>query len=702
MMNVVQVLDSQHCASSQRFKHLRMTTYASRCFALASLLGFWAPSPIGIAQSTRSTATKAWRHGHLPDGKRPQIEAARIAEVADIPEQHMQLLGESLRRFPYTGETVVRYKLVDENTGRESSAVFDVQGYARDYDVLEAQEKAERYRRFGAMSPQLHARLVGSAADTPVSIMLKLATTEPDLEAEPYDSSEAEMAAYAAQQTAAIEQETRRNLEAALLAANLPQARLTDLRIYGPFVFAQATAAAALRLSRATEVTYVGSADDEAVLDSATTEFVVTKLDDALPLTWTDLTHSLGHTGNGVLVAIGERGVPDEELLECLPNLYAMQEPDYTLAGGSSIHNALAAMMVSNNDPDYNGVCSGTTTTGYAPLARLLLANKVNYQDQFIWARDLGAHVFSSSFHYASEELSPDLHARDLFFDYHATRYPYPVLVFSAGNQATSGAYASGKGYNVLGVGNTALDDTPANRCDNQTYANSSWLNPSSSYNDREIPEISAPGSRHQLSLETFGDTSAAAPVVASTAALVLEANTTLRSKPEAVRAILLASASAQGGDGADWSRFADGRDGVGMVNSYYAVRMTETRESGTTPQWRAHDYDRMYASDFSYSVFNKKWYIPNTTAKFRFVFTWNSKTTGESTSELAADLDLRLYDNNNNLVAVSSSWDNNYEFIDFEPTTAAGPYRVEVHAKSVPSDLSTRYGVAWTLYSDC
>ena len=48
----------------------------------------------------------------------------------------------------------------------------------------------------------------------------------------------------------------------------------------------------------------------------------------------------------------------------------------------------------------------------------------------------------------------------------------------------------------------------------------------------------------------------------------------------------------------ADYSKYADGADGTGRVNSYYARLTASKRESGTTPQFRAHDYGLMTASD--------------------------------------------------------------------------------------------------------
>ena len=50
--------------------------------------------------------------------------------------------------------------------------------------------------------------------------------------------------------------------------------------------------------------------------------------------------------------------------------------------------------------------------------------------------------------------------------------------------------------------------------------------------------------------------------------------------------------------------------------------------------------------------------------------------------------------------MASSSSWDNNNEFVEFTPTQT-GEYEIKIRGWSVPSDLFTYYGVAWTTHYD-
>jgi hypothetical protein len=307
------------------------------------------------------------------------------------------------------------------------------------------------------------------------------------------------------------------------------------------------------------------------------------------------------------------------------------------------------------------------------------------------------------SWHYPSEETDGDLHTRDVYFDYMVVHYPWPSVFTSAGNQADDDAYASGKGYNFFGVGNI-LNDGDGDRCNDDISSSSSNKNPTSPHGDREIPEVAAPGSRHELLNTSFGGTSCATPVTAAIAALLMSTNTRLKIWPEAIRAILLATANYQNADGANWATYLDGKDGTGEINAQYGYWTANRRETGTTAQYRAHDYGTMHASDFEGGFFEKTWKAKTftTNSRIRVAFTWNSKTTAEDgepvSSFLDADLDLWVEDPDGHLVAWSVSWDGNYEFVEFTPAKV-GEYTIKIRGYSVPNSFWSWYGVAWTTH---
>ncbi len=418
---------------------------------------------------------------------------------------------------------------------------------------------------------------------------------------------------------------------------------------------------------------------------------------ESLPTTRTNSLHNLGVKGSGVKIAVLESGTTTEPTA-CF-NIGATQD----LTAGLNSHMTKSVAIIGNRYNDETDDCTGSWQ-GYAPEATVLLANTADYTERYDWAKSRWVNVITMSWHYGSEETNGSLHSRDIYFDYAATHYPWPTIFTSAGNQAPD-AYASGKGYNFFGVGNV-LNDGDGNRCNDSIADSSSWKNPDTLHDDREIPEIASPGSRHALLGSSFGGTSCATPVTASIAALLMSKNTNLKIWCEAIRAILLATANYQDADCSDWSKYSDGKDGTGLTNSYYAYLTANRRETTDKPQFRAHDYGTMTASRFSGGFFEKTWKA-NTFAKksrLRVAITWNSKTAASdgspSSSELDADLDLWIYDPDMNLVKWSTTWDSNYEFVEFTPSKT-GAYTIKIRGYSVPSDFWSYYSVAWTTHYD-
>lgn len=162
------------------------------------------------------------------------------------------------------------------------------------------------------------------------------------------------------------------------------------------------------------------------------------------------------------------------------------------------------------------------------------------------------------------------------------------------------------------------------------------------------------------------------------------------------------ATANYQQADGANFSRFSDGKDGTGMLDSWYAVLTGNSRANNTSTYFRGHDYGYINKGSFGPQFMNETWKVRagNTNSKIRVALTWNSKTTSSS-SVLDADLDLYVYAPNGALVAVSSSWDSNNEFVEFTPTTT-GAHTIKVRGYNVPSNFSSYFGVAFTAMYDC
>lgn len=615
-----------------------------------------------------------------------QAKVQKVSDALRIPATDVRLLADRTVTLPFLGLKLELYKILDEKTGDSHHLALDSTGAQVDYEALQQEERALRYQQYGNMQVALHDLVArGDQSTIPVLIKLNVAEQEVDKESASADTLGEENTVFSRALISPVLRQPLKATEVLRTAFERIKHQIPEaVAESGPFVITMLSPAAIRALSRDPDVAFIGIHDEQEIPDYPT-------IAESLPTTRTNTVHSYGTKGAGVKIAVLEGGTTTKPTA-CF-NIGAIQDA----GAGSNDHMTKSVAIIGNR---YNGGACNGSWEGYAPSATVLIANKGDYVERYNWAKTKGVNVITMSWHYPSEETDGDLHSRDIYFDYVTTHYPWPTVFTSAGNQASSGAYASGKGYNFFGVGNVE-NDGDGNRCNDVIASSSSWEDPTTPHNDREIPEIASPGSRHDLIGSSFGGTSAATPVTAAIASLLMSKNTSLKIWPEAIRAILLASANYQKGDGTNWSKFADGKDGTGMTNTYFAYHTANKRETSTTAQFRAHDYGTMTKAKINGAFFEKTWKAKTftTNGRIRVALTWNSKTTRTS-SVLDADLDLWVYDPDMRLVATSTTWDSSYEFVEFTPRKT-GQYTIKVRGYSVPNNFSSYYGVAWTTHYD-
>ena len=619
-----------------------------------------------------------------------------VSDAAGVAPERLTILDESRVTLPASGVEATTYKVLDAESGESHRIAIDADGRRLDVDDLYERERTAVRERYGSMQRALHDLLADRDDDEEVPVLLLYAVDDEPID---HDKRELEAADMDEKRWDDMSERARaRERDVAERAAAMHEEvagrydtrheRPEERRVSGPFVRAQLPIRALRELSRDDRIAFIGLDREKEILDYPT-------IPESLPTTRAEDVHSSGYRGAGVRIAVLESGGLWRPAA-CF-NIGATQ----VSGSAASDHMTKSIGIIGNRYAD--GGCRGSWQ-GYAPDATVLVANASDYKDRYDWARERNVNVVTMSWHSGSEETGSDLSSRDVYFDYWVKRWPYPSVFTSAGNEAPD-AYASGKGYNFMGVGNV-LNDGDGDRCNDDISSSSSYKNPTSPHSDHEVPAVATPGSRHALLGDSFGGTSCATPVCASIAALLMSRNASLRIWPEAIRAILLATANYQQADGADYSRFADGKDGAGLVNAYYAMLTAGRRESGTTPQFRAHDYGLMTAGDFRGGMFEKQWRVQtySSRSRIRVALAWNSRVIAflgfPLASVLDADLDLWVYDPDGNLVAASTSWDNSWEFVEFTPRKT-GAYTIRVRGYSVPDSFSSWYGVAWTTHYD-
>ncbi len=622
------------------------------------------------------------------------VTRGQALRTADIDEVDGEILYERPVHLPYSNMNITLLKVRDARTGEEQRVVLDQNLQPVNYEELMAIEEGIRKEIYGTMHPDLHRRIIQGSLDAQVDVMIKMRADEEFVDKSAVDRgtmTEVQLRARSVESTRDLEERVKQAMND--VAQRNGMAPVVAAEVDGPFIIASVRAQEALALSRDQDIVFVGPVNEVRLNDyPGIPGSDYPDIPESLPTTRTNFVHSNFSKGSGVKIAVLESGQATTSQT-CFP---VTARHSSSSGGGSHMTKSLGIISSRYDDGDCDG-----SWVGYAPEASILMANSNSYTSSYNWAKNRGANVVTMSWHYPSEETSGSLHSRDEYFDYWTSRYPFPTVFTSAGNEAGDGAYASGKGYNFFGVGNV-LNDGDGNRCNDRISNSSSWKDPVSSWNDREIPEIAAPGSRHDLLGTDFGGTSCATPVAASIATCLIGANLSLRTWPEGVRAILQATANFQQADGSTFGSGIDGKDGTGMLDSWYAAHTGLTRANNTSSYFRGHDYGYISSASFTNGVMNEVWKVKTetTNSKIRVAFTWNSKTTSSS-SVLDADLDLRVYAPNGSLVAKSSSFDNNYEFVEFTPPMA-GSYLIKVRSYSVPSDFSSYFGVAFTTMYDC
>ncbi|GMV43711.1 MAG: hypothetical protein AMXMBFR64_54270 [Myxococcales bacterium] len=320
------------------------------------------------------------------------------------------------------------------------------------------------------------------------------------------------------------------------------------------------------------------------------------------------------------------------------------------------------------------------------------------------------AHIWNWSFFSGTGDA--------LLFDYYAKLPPnYPFIAMISGNITNYSRQDCGLGcavprqqvltepFNTLVVGGSN-DCENSDRTDDEIWCWARDLNVST----RELPHLVAPAQDIDADgLQDYRGTSFAAPQVAAAAAQLMQQNGELRRWPEVVRSILMAGATESvSGPPLNLHDAIDDRDGAGelsILHSLFVGAPSSYRTVGGSPSPLGHHYRTLRATDFpansSLGPFRARTSASN--KRLRVVLSWDATvrctdplrpTQTCTAATLDADLDLQVFDGTPDPVAVSLTYDNSYEFVEF-PIEADRTYDIMVSPFSWAAS-STYIGLAW------
>ena len=265
------------------------------------------------------------------------------------------------------------------------------------------------------------------------------------------------------------------------------------------------------------------------------------------------------------------------------------------------------------------------------------------------------------------------------------------AVVKSAGNRGASDGYVThpGLGYNIITTGN--YDDRNTQSWNDDIMSStSSYVDPLSTYGDREKPEVSAPGTNIETTNTSGGvsnagsGTSYAAPVITAVGALINHGNYAYWN--EVIKAMVMVAAT----NNIEGSARLSDKDGAGGIYAYNIVQMQDPSFTNANRGWSTYSCSAATDVDLTnmYLISGKR---------TRVAIAWAQNPAESHYPGIPmADLDLRVVSPSNVTWLLSSSWDNNYEIGDFIPNQT-GYWKLRVRKVNCYSNPG-RIGWAWRM----
>ena len=337
----------------------------------------------------------------------------------------------------------------------------------------------------------------------------------------------------------------------------------------------------------------------------------------------------------------------------------------------------VASIMVGNN--------------GFAPNASLYCTSTIsgNYYQDFEWLITNNVNVINVSWGVRYPESSEwgNYNEFDKWVD-HISYQHYVTVVKSAGNIASDAVTATtyisspGMAYNVITVGGVNNNNT-STRSDDTYYSSTSYMEKS---NIAMKPDVIAPATNMTFTGGTPSNgTSFAAPHVTGTIAQMLTYCPTLKFRPDAIKAAIMASTDRKLTGESMYS--ITNKEGAGDMYSYKALPIIAAILSNGT----------YYVNSSMVQTYS---YTATSTGLKKFVLCWLKRVSGSGTDHgtitdtSLSNFDLTIYNSSGNIVASSGFIHNNAELVMFNATKGQ-TYTVKI--KRMTSAAYDKYSLAFT-----